>query len=90
MAKACLTTRSFHYVPGQLSMAVYDDHMFPQQSYPHDLVVNLLFGCCLRLFECLQLRVRDFNFDAGILTAHGKGNKDRTVPIPKTITRHLP
>jgi integrase len=32
----------------------------------------LLFGCGLRQFECLQLRVRDFNFDAGRLTIHGK------------------
>ncbi|WP_306535914.1 tyrosine-type recombinase/integrase [Geobacter sp.] len=48
-------------------------------------MVNLLFGCGLRLFECLQLRVRDFNFDAGILTVHGKGKKDRTLPLPESI-----
>jgi site-specific recombinase XerD len=58
-------------------------------SYPHNLVVKLLFGCGLRLFECLQLRVRDFNFDAGVLTIHGKGGKDRTVPLPETIISEL-
>jgi site-specific recombinase XerD len=52
-------------------------------------VVNLLYGCGLRLFECLQLRVKDFNFDAGILSVHGKGKKDRTVPIPQTIVQEL-
>ncbi len=57
--------------------------------YPFNLAVNLLFGCGLRLFECLQLRVRDFNFDAGILTVHGKGKKDRTVPIPESILAEL-
>jgi hypothetical protein len=36
-----------------------------------------------------QLRVRDFNFDAGVLTIHGKGKKDRTVPIPETILPEL-
>jgi len=51
--------------------------------------VKLLFGCGLRLFECLQLRVRDFNFDAGILTVHGKGKKDRTVPIPESVQDEL-
>jgi integrase len=35
-------------------------------QYPYDLVVKLLYGCGLRLFECLQLRVKDFNFEAGI------------------------
>jgi len=29
--------------------------------------------------------VKDFNFDVGILTIHGKGKKDRTVPLPQTI-----
>jgi integrase len=41
------------------------------------------------LFECLQLQVRDFNFDAGILTIHGKGKKDRTVPLPESILPEL-
>jgi integrase len=59
------------------------------QYYPHDLVVKLLYGCGLRLFECLQLRVKAFNFDAGILTVHGKGKKDRTVPIPQKIVPEL-
>ena len=58
-------------------------------SGPFDLMVGLLFGCGLRLFEGLQLRVRDFNFDAGLLTVHGKGKKDRTVPLPQSIMPEL-
>ena len=57
--------------------------------YPYDLVVKLLYGCGLRLFECLQLRVKDFNFDTEILTIHGKGKKGRTVPIPQIILPEL-
>lgn len=30
-----------------------------------------------------------FNFDAGKLTVHGKGKKDRTVPIPEAILPEL-
>jgi len=57
---------------------------------PYDLVVKLLYGCGLRLFECLKLRVANFNFDAGILTVHdGKGKKDRTVPLPQTLLEEL-
>jgi site-specific recombinase XerD len=33
--------------------------------------------------------VKNFNLDAGILTLHGKGSKDRTVPIPQTIMSEL-
>jgi integron integrase len=57
---------------------------------PYDLVVKLLYGCGLRLFECLKLRVQHFNFDEGLLTVmDGKGKKARTVPIPQTIMHEL-
>jgi integron integrase len=53
---------------------------------PYDLVVKLLYGCGLRLFECLNLRLNNFNFDHYILTVHdGKGKKDRTMPLPERI-----
>lgn len=59
-------------------------------SHPYDIVVKMLYGCGLRLFECLKLRLHNFNFDAGILTLHdGKGKKDRTVPIPESILPEL-
>jgi integron integrase len=77
-----------HYVPMVLSREEIDS-ILVQLSYPFDLVVKLLFGCGLRQFECLQLRIRDFNFDAGKLTIHGKGKKDRTVPIPEAILPEL-
>jgi integron integrase len=76
------------YVPVVLSREEIDSiliHLF----HPYSLIVKLLFGCGLRLFECLQLRVRDFNFDAGVLTVHGKGKKDRTVPLPESIMDEL-
>ena len=59
-------------------------------KYPFDLVVKLLYGCGMRLSECMKLRVQDFNFDAMILTIHdGKGKKDRTVPIPEKLKKEL-
>ena len=76
------------YIPMVLSRPEIDT-ILNQLSYPFKLVVSLLFGCGLRLFEALQLRVRDFNFDDGMLTIHGKGKKDRTVPLPKTIMAEL-
>ncbi|MDD2897727.1 MAG: integron integrase [Desulfuromonadaceae bacterium] len=76
------------YIPMVLSRAEIDA-ILNQLSYPCNLVVKVLFGCGLRLFECLQIRVGDFNFDAGKLLVHGKGKKDRTVPIPESITAEL-
>jgi len=58
-------------------------------SHPYNLIVRLLYGCGLRLFEGVKLRVKDFNFDAGVLTVKGKGNKSRAVPLPRKIFPEL-
>jgi integron integrase len=76
------------YIPMVLSREEINAILM-QLSPPFDLAVKLLFGCGLRLFECLQLRVRDFNFDSSKLTVHGKGKKDRTVPLPESIIPEL-
>jgi len=76
------------YIPVVLSRKEIDA-VVKHLEYPYDLAVKLLYGCGLRLFECVKLRVKDFNFDAGILTVHGKGNKDRTMPLPQTIMPEL-
>ncbi len=42
------------------------------------------------MFACLKLRAQDLNFDMQVLTVHdGKGHKDRTLPIPSTLTAEL-
>ena len=76
------------YIPAVLSREEIDA-ILKELSYPYNLVVKVLFGCGLRLFEGLQLRMRDFNFDVNILTVHGKGKKDRTVPLPESILPEL-
>jgi site-specific recombinase XerD len=65
------------YIPMVLSRPEIDA-ILTHLSHPYDLLVKMLFGCGLRLFEGLQLRVRDFNFDAGVLTVHGKGRRTGT------------
>ncbi len=77
-----------NYIPVVLSRKEIDT-VLKHLSHPYDLAVKLLYGCGLRLFECVSLRVKNFNVDAGILTVHGKGSKDRTVPIPQTIMPEL-
>ncbi len=66
------------------------DSVIARLTAPYDLVVQLLYGCGLRLFECLKLRVQDVDLDTGILAVHdGKGKKDRSVPLPEKILSEL-
>ncbi|WP_183352331.1 integron integrase [Desulfoprunum benzoelyticum] len=76
------------YIPVVLSRPEVDA-IIRQTAYPFDIVISLLYGCGLRLFECLTLRVQNFNFEDGILTVHGKGDKDRTVPLPQLLIPKL-
>src|SRR3990172_1563494 len=77
------------YIPVVLSRQEIDA-VIGNLVYPFDLVVKLLYGYGLRLFKCLNLRINNFNFDNRILTVHdGKGQKDRTVPLPESIIPEL-
>ena len=46
------------------------------------LIARLLYGTGMRIHECLGMRVQDVSFDQKRIVAHGKGNKDRYVPLP--------
>lgn len=73
------------YIPVVLSRQEVDQ-VIRHLEYPYDLVAKLLYGCGLRLFECLKQRVQDLNFEMKVLTVHdGTGQKDRTVPLPEVL-----
>jgi len=76
------------YLPTVLSRDEID-RILEHLAHPFRLIVELLFGCGLRKFEGLCLRVGDFNFETGLLTVRGKGGKYRTVPLPKSVVGEL-
>ncbi|EDY85087.1 integron integrase subfamily [Verrucomicrobiia bacterium DG1235] len=81
--------RRTKYIPVVLSRAEVDA-VFEQLTHPFDLATRLMYGCGLRLFEVVNVRVGSLNFGAGILTVHdGKGRKDRTVPLPRCLMQDL-
>jgi len=60
------------------------------ETTPYQLMANLLYGCGLRLLECIRLRVFDVDFDyQQIFIRNAKGNKDRVVPLPKRLVKAL-
>lgn len=57
---------------------------------PFYLMAQLLYGCGLRLQECQQLRIKDIDFGLMTVTVRGgKGDKDRTVPLPHKLVKPL-
>jgi integron integrase len=54
------------------------------------LIGQLLYGCGMRISECLRLRVKDFDFDQMLIEIHNaKGNKSRFVPLPQQLVEPL-
>lgn len=54
------------------------------------LMAKLLYGCGLRLMECIRLRIQDIDFFyARITVRNAKGGKDRITPLPKVLSVHL-
>lgn len=54
------------------------------------LQCRLMYGCGLRVSEMCQLRLKDLDFESGMLIIRGgKGDKDRTVRIPRSMVPEL-
>jgi integron integrase len=50
------------------------------------LMAKLLYGCGLRLMECLRLRVKDIDFHMDqVIVRSGKGDKDRVTMLPEAL-----
>lgn len=57
---------------------------------PYKLMAQLMYGSGLRVSEVLRLRVKDIDFAMGyIIVRDGKGAKDRTTLLPKTLVTSL-
>jgi integron integrase len=50
------------------------------------LMAQLIYGCGLRLQECLRLRIKDIDFEQCSVTVRsGKGDKDRITVLPESL-----
>jgi integron integrase len=54
------------------------------------IMARMLYGCGLRLMECLRLRVKDLDLERGTVTVRaGKGETDRVTMLPASLRGEL-
>lgn len=64
--------------------------LFTKLDGLHLLISKLLYGTGLRISECMNLRIKDIDFNRNeIFVFRGKGAKDRYVPLPKSLVTAL-
>jgi integron integrase len=64
--------------------------IFDKLSGIHRLLAMLIYGCGLRLQECLNLRIKDVDIEQGIVIVRsGKGDKDRRTVLPDSLKDDL-
>jgi len=88
---------------GKVRLGLQSDYLSPQSEIEKllggcngtaALILSIIYGGGLRVQECLKLRIKDVDFDQGLLfIRNGKGNKDRITLLPlsisKTLQRHI-
>jgi integrase len=56
----------------------------------HQLMAKMIYGCGLRVLECLRLRVKDIDFALNqVVVRDGKGRKDRITVLPDGIKAEI-
>jgi integron integrase len=66
------------------------DKIFSGLSGVIRLMTRLIYGCGLRLQECLHLRIKDVDLEQNIIIVRsGKGDRDRRTVLPETIKEDI-
>ncbi len=64
------------------------DHSRPD-GVRNRAIIETLYGCGLRVSECVELKISNLFFDSGFIKVIGKGNKERMVPIGESAIKHI-
>jgi integron integrase len=64
--------------------------IFDRMSGTPKLMAMVIYGCGLRLQECLTLRIKDIDLEQNIVIVRsGKGDKDRRTVLPESLKDQL-
>ena len=64
--------------------------MLDELEDEYKIMAGLLYGCGLRIGECISLRVKEIDFgNRGIMVCDGKGMKDRLTMMPEDMVASL-
>jgi integrase/recombinase XerD len=81
-------------LPDTLSVDEIDDlilaiDLTSNEGERNRAMLETLYGCGLRVSELVGLKISDLFFEEGFIKIHGKGNKERFVPIGELAQKYI-
>lgn len=77
------------HLPKVISISEIEEILNDGLSLLQKLIVELLYGCGLRVSELTNLSLNDIDINAKFLKCSGKGSKERLVPLGKKAIKAL-
>ena len=63
--------------------------MSKNEGHRNRAIIETLYSCGLRVSELVNLRFSDLFFEEGFIRVIGKGNKERLVPVSKSVEKEI-
>ena len=85
-------------IPKRLPQIIHDEeieHLFKSidrlkpLGFRNYVLLDILFSCGLRASELVEMTIKDIHIDRQQILIHGKGSKDRYVPIHSLLIKDL-
>lgn len=67
--------------PREIEAIIKTADSFVKNAKRNRAIIEMLYGCGLRISELIDLKASDFEFEAGFVRVTGKGEKQRLVPV---------
>lgn len=76
-------------LPKVMSLTEIEEILHEDLTKIERLIVELLYGCGLRVSELTELKINDIDFNSSFLKCRGKGSKERLIPLGRKAKEAL-
>lgn len=75
--------------PEEISNVLDSIELSKPAHYRNKLILEFLYGTGVRVSELCNIKLQDIDYGQGLVLIHGKGSKDRYVPLHQNLLREL-
>lgn len=73
----------------EIDMLIEAIDLSTNEGHRNKAILETLYSCGLRVSELVNLKFSDLYFEEGFIRVIGKGNKERLVPVSKTVEKEI-